>query len=186
MLEKCWKSGDKVLHNQHSLKILQNLDANCPPHFIHLTRPGCRGFDLELMPYQARIWDIDQIGTKFVFVYLRLCICWPLMCIWWNMSTDFRVITTPLLSMCTRFLRSNLHKQCNLCYLYQLWHSTFTICTICSNCCVLFVRFVRFAALTLGLSTVSHSKLSIQLAFLTPSCIFWTFCGRPNSQLLLK
>ena len=118
MLEKCWKSGDKVLHNQHSLKILQNLDANCPPHFIHLTRPGCRGFDLELMPYQARMWDIWSDWDKSLYVYLRLCICWPLMCIWWNMSTDFRVITTPLLSMCTRFLRSNLHKQCNLCYLY--------------------------------------------------------------------
>ena len=71
MLEKCWKSGDKVLHNQHCLKILQNLDANCPPHFIHLTRPGCCGVDLELMPYQARMFD--QIGKqKFVFVYLRV------------------------------------------------------------------------------------------------------------------
>ena len=89
--------------------------------------------------------------TKFSFL-LCACICvfacWPLMCIWWNMSADFRVITTSVVDVHPISAVANS-----------------ALCVICTNCGVLFVRFARFAALTLGLSTVPHFKLSIHSTF---------------------
>ena len=70
------------------------------------------------------------------------------MCIWWNMSADFRVITTSVVDVHPISAVANS-----------------ALCVICTNCGVLFVRFARFAALTLGLSTVPHFKLSIHSTF---------------------
>ena len=91
--------------------------------------------------------------TKFSFLLCAcICVCvfacWPLMCIWWNMSADFRVITTSVVDVHPISAVANS-----------------ALCVICTNCGVLFVRFARFAALTLGLSTVPHFKLSIHSTF---------------------